>query len=170
MLTSKKFNRCLQPIIWAPHFSSDGNHLYVQLLGLSSNTTLTIWMYGDKVGYPQCLLQHETLQLAWTLTCIFLDPRYRMLKIPKAKWSWKGVENLANIERTCYLYWNKSMLSIWHFTLKSDKEKSTNSADLVQENSFSPTYFLSLFRLVKKGGKAVHLLEKSVINMNRQCY
>ncbi len=52
-------------------------------------------------------------------------------------------------------------------TLKSDKEKSTNSADLVQENSFSPTYFLRLFRLVKKGGKAVHLLEKSVISMNR---
>jgi hypothetical protein len=38
---------------------------------------------------------------------------------------------------------------------------------LVQENSFSPTHFLSLFRLVKKGGKAVHLVEKSVINMNR---
>jgi hypothetical protein len=41
-----------------------------------------------------------------------------------------------------------------------DKEKSTNSADLVQENSFSPADFLTLFRLVKEGGKAVHLLEK----------
>jgi hypothetical protein len=52
-------------------------------------------------------------------------------------------------------------------TLKSDNEKSGNSADLVQENSFSPTYFLSLFRLVKKGAKDVHMLKKSVINMNR---
>ncbi len=128
-------------------------------------------MYGDKVGYPIVLTAAWNSPTSWTLTCVFLDPGYRVPKIPKAKWPWKGVEKILPILKALATYTeiraSPAVLSIWHFALKSGKEKSTNSADLVQENSFSPTHFLSLFRLVKKGGKAVHLVEKSVINMNR---
>jgi hypothetical protein len=45
-----------------------------------------------------------------------------------------------------------------------DEEKPTY-AGLSQENGFYPAYLLGLPRLVKKRSKAVHLLEKSVINM-----
>jgi hypothetical protein len=55
-------------------------------------------------------------------------------------------------------------------TLKLNEEKSTY-AFVAQENGSSPPYLLSLLTLVNSAccgtqrSKAVHLLEKSVINM-----
>ncbi len=56
------------------------------------------------------------------------------------------------------------VLSMWPCTLWLDQEKSTY-AGLVQENRFSLAYLLSLLRLVKTTAKAMHLLERSIINM-----
>jgi hypothetical protein len=44
------------------------------------------------------------------------------------------------------------VFSMWPCTLKLEEEKSTYAC-LAQENSFSPTYLLSLLRLVKSAAK-----------------
>jgi hypothetical protein len=47
---------------------------------------------------------------------------------------------------------------------KLDEEKSTY-AGMAQETGFTPAFFPSFLRLVKKCSKPVHLLEKSAINV-----
>ncbi len=56
------------------------------------------------------------------------------------------------------------VLGTWPCTFWFDEEKSTY-AGLAQENGFSPAYLLSFLRLVTTAQKAVHLLERSIINM-----
>jgi hypothetical protein len=56
------------------------------------------------------------------------------------------------------------VLGMWPCTLWSDEEKSTY-AGLAQENGFTPACLLGLLRFLKTAAKAIHLLERSIINM-----
>jgi hypothetical protein len=67
--------------------------------------------------------------------------------------TFKNVLFSSNLLSKSPLRASPPVLSMWPCTLTFDERNSTYAAGLVQENSFSPAYLVSVLRLVKSSAK-----------------